>query len=149
MYTCVYCITENLKQTAFNLLYPDLCAVWYNCPCLHVFNSLLCLCIDTFVLNSCFFIMWCRQKRIGIDLVHDDAEKELLKEVEVYQGVLALLHRTKEQVTEQRRLAYGICGTVAFCKIRNSLVAFIEYWNSSICLKQRSMIIQLTWWYDL
>jgi Tektin family len=45
----------------------------------------------------------CRQKRIGIDLVHDDAEKELIKEVEVYQGVLALLHRTKEQMNEQMR----------------------------------------------
>jgi Tektin family len=47
---------------------------------------------------------YCRQKRIGIDLVHDDAEKELLKEVEVYQGVLALLYRTKEQMDEQARL---------------------------------------------
>ena len=40
---------------------------------------------------------------MGIDLVHDDPEKELLKEVEVYQGVLALLHRTKAQMDEQMR----------------------------------------------
>jgi tektin-1 len=45
-----------------------------------------------------------RQRRKGIDLVHDDPEKELLKEVEVYQGVLALLHRTKQQTDEQMRL---------------------------------------------
>ena len=48
---------------------------------------------------------WCvwRRRRFGIDLVHDDAEKELLKEVEVYQGVLALLTRTKAQMDEQIR----------------------------------------------
>jgi len=45
-----------------------------------------------------------RQRRKGIDLVHDEPEKELLKEVEVYQGVLALLHRTKQQMDEQMRL---------------------------------------------
>eukprot|EP00918_Siedleckia_nematoides_P049923 GHVU01109309.1.p1 GENE.GHVU01109309.1~~GHVU01109309.1.p1 ORF type:complete len:412 (+),score=84.90 GHVU01109309.1:30-1238(+) len=45
-----------------------------------------------------------RQKRKSIDLVHDDTEKELLKEVEVIQGVLALLERTKEQAVEQQRL---------------------------------------------
>nr|WLD15743.1 tektin 1 [Platynereis dumerilii] len=45
-----------------------------------------------------------RQKRIGIDLVHDDAERELLKEVEVIQGSMALLERTREQATEQIRL---------------------------------------------
>ena len=45
----------------------------------------------------------CRQRRVGIDLVHDDPEKELLKEVEVYQGVLALLYRTKAQMDEQMR----------------------------------------------
>jgi len=44
-----------------------------------------------------------RQRRVGIDLVHDDAERELLKEVEVYQGVLALLYRTKAQMDEQMR----------------------------------------------
>ena len=45
-----------------------------------------------------------RQNRRGIDLVHDDPEKELIKEVEVIQGALALLMRTKEQADEQLRL---------------------------------------------
>ena len=45
---------------------------------------------------------------MGIDQVHDDAEKELLKEVEVYQGVLALLHRTKAQVDEQIRCVVSL-----------------------------------------
>ena len=45
----------------------------------------------------------CRTRRPGIDLVHDDPEKELMKEVEVIQGVLALLERTNEQCQEQLR----------------------------------------------
>lgn len=45
-----------------------------------------------------------RQRRKAIDLVHDDPEKELLKEVETIQGSLALLERTKEQANEQIRL---------------------------------------------
>jgi len=45
-----------------------------------------------------------RQGRVGIDLVHDQAEKELLKEVEVLQGAMALLVRSKEQTAEQLRL---------------------------------------------
>jgi len=45
-----------------------------------------------------------RAKRRGIDLVHDIAEMELLKEVEVCQGVLALLSRAKEEASEQLRL---------------------------------------------
>ncbi|XP_057294345.1 tektin-1-like [Hydractinia symbiolongicarpus] len=45
-----------------------------------------------------------REKRIGIDLVHDDVEVQLLKEVEVIEGVQALLKRTLEQATEQIRL---------------------------------------------
>ncbi|KAM4795393.1 tektin-1 [Rhinophrynus dorsalis] len=45
-----------------------------------------------------------REKRIGIDLVHDEVERELIKEVEVIQGVMALLQRTLEQITEQIRL---------------------------------------------
>ena len=44
-----------------------------------------------------------RQRRIETDLVHDDAEKHLIKEVEVIQGALALLVRTKEQIVEQIR----------------------------------------------
>lgn len=45
-----------------------------------------------------------RQRRTDIDLVHDDVEKELLKEVEVLEGVCALLERTHEQAVEQIRL---------------------------------------------
>ncbi|XP_073421816.1 tektin-1 isoform X2 [Dendrobates tinctorius] len=46
-----------------------------------------------------------REKRVGIDLVHDEVELELFKEVEVIQGVVALLQRTLEQITEQIRLS--------------------------------------------
>ncbi|EDO39292.1 predicted protein [Nematostella vectensis] len=45
-----------------------------------------------------------REKRIKIDLVHDNVEMQLLKEVEVIEGVQALLKRTIEQATEQIRL---------------------------------------------
>ncbi|XP_078278230.1 tektin-1 [Rhinoraja longicauda] len=45
-----------------------------------------------------------RERRVGIDLVHDEVERELLKEVEVLQGVIALLTRTIEQTDEQIRL---------------------------------------------
>ncbi|NXF67483.1 TEKT1 protein, partial [Ciccaba nigrolineata] len=45
-----------------------------------------------------------RQRRAGIDLVHDKVEEELLKEAEVLQGVIALLGRTLEQINEQIRL---------------------------------------------
>ncbi|PIO02537.1 hypothetical protein AB205_0162410 [Aquarana catesbeiana] len=45
------------------------------------------------------------EKRVGIDLVHDEVERELIKEVEVIQGVIALLQRTLEQITEQIRLS--------------------------------------------
>ncbi|XP_068276057.1 tektin-1-like isoform X2 [Nyctibius grandis] len=45
-----------------------------------------------------------RQRRAGIDLVHDEVEQELVKEVEVLQGVIALLGRTLEQTKEQIRL---------------------------------------------
>jgi len=45
-----------------------------------------------------------REKRVGIDLVHDDVQKELLKEVEAIEGVQNLLKRTLEQATEQLRL---------------------------------------------
>lgn len=42
---------------------------------------------------------------MGIDLVHDEVEEELLKEYEIIQGVIALLTRTLEETTEQIR--YG------------------------------------------
>ncbi|XP_069646877.1 tektin-1 isoform X3 [Haliaeetus albicilla] len=45
-----------------------------------------------------------RQRRAGIDLVHDEVEQELVKEAEVLQGVIALLERTLEQTNEQIRL---------------------------------------------
>ncbi|NXU76039.1 TEKT1 protein, partial [Oreotrochilus melanogaster] len=45
-----------------------------------------------------------RQGRVGIDLVHDEVERELVKEAEVLQGVIALLGRTLEQTNEQIRL---------------------------------------------
>ncbi|XP_078044988.1 tektin C [Augochlora pura] len=44
-----------------------------------------------------------REHRLGIDLVHDDVEKELLKECEVIKGVENLLVRTLEQTQEQIR----------------------------------------------
>ncbi|NXQ20796.1 TEKT1 protein, partial [Peucedramus taeniatus] len=44
-----------------------------------------------------------RQRRVGVDLVHDEVEQELLKEAEVLQGVIALLGRTLEQTNEQIR----------------------------------------------
>ena len=61
-------------------------------------------CIYQINLHGNNFGVFYRQKRRGIDLVHDDPEKELLKEVEVIQGALALLQRTKEQADEQIRL---------------------------------------------
>lgn len=45
-----------------------------------------------------------REGRIGIDLVHDDVEKNLLKEREVIMGVMALLQKTLDQVIEQIRI---------------------------------------------
>lgn len=51
---------------------------------------------------SCFKFNF-REKRRGIDLVHDDVQKELIKEVEAIEGVQALLQRSLEQATEQIR----------------------------------------------
>nr|XP_045014739.1 tektin-1 isoform X2 [Jaculus jaculus] len=42
-----------------------------------------------------------REKRVGIDLVHDEVEQELQKEAEIIQGVIALLKRTLEEAVEQ------------------------------------------------
>ncbi|NWY73561.1 TEKT1 protein, partial [Erithacus rubecula] len=44
-----------------------------------------------------------RQRRVGIDLVHDEVEQELVKEAEVLQRIIALLGRTLEQTNEQIR----------------------------------------------
>lgn len=46
----------------------------------------------------------CREKRIKIDLVHDDVQKNLIKEVETIQGVQQMLQKTLDQATEQVRL---------------------------------------------
>jgi tektin-1 len=45
-----------------------------------------------------------REKRYDIDLVHDNVQKELIKEVDTMNGVHALLTRLLEQVNEQLRL---------------------------------------------
>lgn len=45
-----------------------------------------------------------RSNRVNIDLVHDDVQKELLTEVQVVNGVSAMLKRVLEQVIEQIRL---------------------------------------------
>jgi tektin-1 len=44
-----------------------------------------------------------RENRKGIDLVHDEVQKELIKEIEMIQGVEGLLQRTLEQTEEQIR----------------------------------------------
>ncbi|XP_051521398.1 tektin-1 [Myxocyprinus asiaticus] len=49
-----------------------------------------------------------RQKRVAIDLVHDEVEEELLKEREVIEGVKVLLQRTLEQINEQIRLIRSV-----------------------------------------
>ncbi|CAH8449220.1 unnamed protein product [Schistosoma curassoni] len=45
-----------------------------------------------------------REGRTGIDLVHDDAQMELIKEIEVIKGAQAILQKTVEQTKEQLRL---------------------------------------------
>ncbi|KAI4556019.1 hypothetical protein MJT46_014642 [Ovis ammon polii x Ovis aries] len=45
-----------------------------------------------------------REKRVGIDLVHDEVEQELIKEEEIIRGVMTLLTRTLEETREQIRL---------------------------------------------
>eukprot|EP00069_Balaena_mysticetus_P000183 bmy_00220T0 len=45
-----------------------------------------------------------REKRVGVDLVHDEVEQELIKEAEIIRGVTALLTRTLEETSEQIRL---------------------------------------------
>ncbi|XP_067222267.1 tektin-1 isoform X2 [Chanodichthys erythropterus] len=49
-----------------------------------------------------------REKRVAIDLVHDEVEEELLKEKEVIEGVMVLLQRTLEQINEQIRLIRSV-----------------------------------------
>lgn len=45
-----------------------------------------------------------REKRVGIDLVHDVVDQELQKEADIIHGVMNLLTRTVEEATEQIRL---------------------------------------------
>uniref|UniRef100_A0A3B4DSZ1 Tektin n=1 Tax=Pygocentrus nattereri TaxID=42514 RepID=A0A3B4DSZ1_PYGNA len=45
-----------------------------------------------------------KKKRVAIDLVSDEVERELLKEKDVIEGVITLLQRTLEQIIEQIRL---------------------------------------------
>jgi tektin-1 len=52
------------------------------------------------------FLLTCapgREKRLGVDLVHDTVEQELMKEAEIVRGILALLTRTLEETSEQIR----------------------------------------------
>lgn len=49
-------------------------------------------------------IYLCREKRYDIDLVHDNVQKELIKEIDIENGAHALLVRLLEQVKEQLRL---------------------------------------------
>ncbi|XP_054749298.1 tektin-1-like [Lytechinus pictus] len=53
------------------------------------------------IVNKCLNY---REGRVAIDLVHDDVEKNLLKEREVIRGVMALLQKTLDQITEQIRI---------------------------------------------
>nr|CAD7576070.1 unnamed protein product [Timema californicum] len=51
--------------------------------------------------NKCIIL---REGRIGIDLCHDDVEKELVKEVQTIEDAQSLLMRALEQTKEQTRL---------------------------------------------
>ncbi|XP_041456627.1 tektin-1-like [Lytechinus variegatus] len=53
------------------------------------------------IVNKCLNY---REGRVAIDLVHDDVEKNLLKEREVIRGVMALLQKTLDEITEQIRI---------------------------------------------
>lgn len=55
-------------------------------------------------LNAAHGCLKNRQERINIDLVHDMVQKEILTEVQVVNGVCAMLERALEQVVEQIRL---------------------------------------------
>uniref|UniRef100_A0A1B6D5E5 Tektin n=1 Tax=Clastoptera arizonana TaxID=38151 RepID=A0A1B6D5E5_9HEMI len=53
--------------------------------------------------NICTKCIILREGRLGIDLCHDDVEKELRKEINIIEGTQSLLIRTQEQVKEQIR----------------------------------------------
>lgn len=42
-------------------------------------------------------------KRFPSERLHDEVDRELLKEREVFEGVASLLQRVEEQITEQIR----------------------------------------------
>lgn len=50
------------------------------------------------IVKKCLIL---REGRFGIDLCHDNVERELLKEMNVIDGAKALLNRTLEQANEQ------------------------------------------------
>lgn len=94
-----------------------------------------------------------REKRINIDLVHDDVQSELLTEVQVVNGVCAMLERALEQVIEQIRLnrsaAYhlsqdlkdkdvtlGVDGT-ALSKNNANYIEEVEQKLSTLCLARQ------------
>lgn len=51
----------------------------------------------------CVCCVTCRMKRLPSERLHDDVDRELLKEREVIEGVASLLQRVVEQITEQIR----------------------------------------------
>jgi hypothetical protein len=48
-------------------------------------------------------LIYFREKRYDIDLVHDDVQKDLIMEITAIQGAISLLIRTIEQTKEQLR----------------------------------------------
>jgi len=46
---------------------------------------------------------------VKVDLVHDDVQKNLIKEVETINGVQQMLTKTLDQTTEQIRSASFLC----------------------------------------
>lgn len=57
-----------------------------------------------------------RENHVGIDRVHDEVERELMKEREVTEGVRSLLQRTLEQTNEQMRWGRGAKGLALIIK---------------------------------
>lgn len=85
-------------------------------------------------------IIICREKRVGIDLVVDNAERELLKEREVIEGSEKLLSKCLEEIQEQIRRAKSIMynvdrnleGKEAYSMITNRNLQLKET-NTSLC----------------
>lgn len=82
-----------------------------------------------------------REGRLGIDLCHDDVERELLKEREVIEGAQSLLERSMEQVNEQlRRLRALIYSLV---KDLNSKAGVLTIDRHNRGLKETSLNLSL------